>query len=119
MIHITEANEPLVELKNPNTWENLKKAARLRNFTIGNFDLMHNDDAIVSNVKYHRKCYQTFAMKSKLEKIEKSKQLTADLVSHAEYSTSGQKRYSNPKNRFLPKECIFCQKNKYKNNIKY
>ena len=51
MIHITDANEPLVELKNSNTWENLKKAARIKNFTIGNLDLVNNDDAIVPDVK--------------------------------------------------------------------
>ena len=117
MVHVTDANEPLVELKNPNTRENLKKAARVGNFIIRNLDLMNNDDAIVSDVKYHRKCYQTFTMKSKPEKIEKSKQVTADLVSHAEYSTSRQKGYSNLGNRLLPKECIFCQKSKYKNKI--
>ena len=88
MIHVTDANEPLVQLKNPNTWENLKKAARIRNFTIGNLDLMNIDDAIVSDVKYYRKFYHTFIMKSKPEKIEKSKQVTADLVSYAEFSTS-------------------------------
>ena len=80
-------------------------------------DLLNNDDAIVPDVKYHRKCYQTFTMKSKLEKIEKSKKVTADLVSHAEFSTFRPKRYSNPENRLLPKECIFCRKNKYKNKV--
>ena len=104
MIHITGANEPLVELKNPNTWENLKKAARIRNFTIENLDLMNNDDAIVPDVKYHRKCYQIFTMKSELEKIQKSKQVTTDLVPHAEFSTSRPKRCSNPENQLLPKE---------------
>ena len=52
MIHVTDANEPLVQLKNPNTWENLKKAAYIRNFTIGNLDLMNIDDAIIPDVKY-------------------------------------------------------------------
>ena len=75
---------------------------------------MNNGDAIVPDGKYHRKYYQTFTMKSKLEKIEKSKQVTADLVSHEEFSTSRPKRYSNPENGLLPKECIFCRKNKYK-----
>ena len=117
MIHITDANESLVELKNPNTWENLKKAARVRNFTTGNLDLMNDDDSIVPDVKYHRKCYQAFTMKSKLEKIEKPKQVTADLVPHAEFSTFRPKRYSNPENRLLPKECIFCRKNKYENKV--
>ena len=117
MIHITDAIEQLVELKNPNTWENLKKAARMRNFTIGNFDLMNNDDAIVPDVKHYRKCYQTFTMKSKLGEIEKSKQVTADLVSLAEFSTCKSKRYSNPENRLLPKESIFCRKSKYKNKV--
>ena len=70
MIHVTDANEPLVELKNLNTWENLKKAACIRNFTIGNLDLTNNDDVIVPDVKCHRKCYQTFTMKSKLEKLK-------------------------------------------------
>ena len=78
---------------------------------------MNNDDAIVPDVKYHRKCYQTFTMKSKLEKIEKSKQVTADLVSHAEFSTSRPKLYTNPENRLLVKECIFCRNNKYKNKV--
>ena len=78
---------------------------------------MNNDDAIVPNGKYHRKCYQTFTMKSKLEKIEKSKQVTADLMSDAEYATSRPKCYSNPINWLLPKECIFCWKNKYKNKV--
>ena len=110
MVHVTDANEPLVELKNLNTRENLKKAARVGNFIIRNLDLMNNDDAIVSDVKYHRKFYQTFTMKSKPEKIEKSKQVTADLVSHAEYSTSRQKGYSNLGNQLLPKECIFLPK---------
>ena len=117
MIHIADANEPLVELKNLNTWENLKKAARIRNFTIGNSGILNNDDAIVLGVKYHRRCYQTFTVKSKLEKVEKSKQVTADLVSHAEFLTSRPKRYSNPENRLLPKECIFCRKKKYENKV--
>ena len=52
MIHVTDAKEPLVQLKNPNTWENLKKAAYIRNFTIGNLDLMNIDDAIIPDVKY-------------------------------------------------------------------
>ena len=117
MIHITDANEPLVELKNLNTRENLKKAACIRNFTIRNLDFMNNDDAIVPDVKYHIECYQTFMMKSKLEKIEKSKQVTVDLVLHSEFSTSRPKRYSNPEKRLLPKECIFCRKNKYKNKV--
>ena len=80
-------------------------------------DLMNDDDAIVPDVKYHRKCYQTFTMKSKLEKIEKSKQVTADLAPHVEFSTFRPKRYSNPENRLLPKECIFCRKHKYKNKV--
>ena len=54
MIHFTDA--PLVELKNPNTWGNMKKAARIRNFTVGNLGLMNNNDAIVPDVKFHSKC---------------------------------------------------------------
>ena len=38
-------------------------------------------------------------------------------MSHAEFSTSRPKRYSNPENQLLPKDCIFCQKNKYKNKV--
>ena len=115
MIHFTDA--PLVELKNPNTWENMKKAARIRNFTVGNLGLMNNNDAIVPDVKFHRKCQQIFTMKCKLENIEKSKQGTTDLESHAEFLTSRPKRYSNPENRLQPKDCIFCRKNKYKNKL--
>ena len=34
-----------------------------------------------------------------------------------EFSTPRPKCYSNPENRLLPKHCIFCQKNKYKNKV--
>ena len=116
MIHVTDANEPLVQLKNPNTWENLKKSARIKNFTIGNLDLMNIDDAIVSDVKYYRKFYHTFMMKSKLEKIEKSKQVTADLVSYAEFSTSWPKCYS--KTDFYLKSAFFAERtNKVLENL--
>ena len=43
-----------------------KKVARTSNFTIGNLDLMNNDEALVPDIMYHRKCYQIFTMKSKL-----------------------------------------------------
>ena len=100
-------------MKNPNTWKNLKRAASIKNFTIGNLDLMNNDDAIVPNVKYHRKCYETFTMKSKLEKIEKSEQVIADPQCHMRnFQLSGQKVILIPKSdfylrrAFLPKEQI-------------
>ena len=38
-------------------------------------------------------------------------------MSHVEFSTPRPKCYYNPENRLLPKECIFCRKNKYKNKV--
>ena len=114
MIHITDANEPLVELKNPNTSENLKKAARIKKVTIGNLDLMNNDDAIVPDVKYHRNYYQTFPMKSKLEKIEKSKQVTADLVSHGNFHLPDQNVILILKTDFYLRSAFFSERTNIK-----
>ena len=38
-------------------------------------------------------------------------------MSHAEFSTPRPKFYSNPENRLIPNECIFCRKNKYKSQV--
>ena len=55
-------------------------------------------------------------MKSKLEKLEKSKQVTADLMSHAEFSTSWPKCYS--KTDFYLKSAFFAERtNKVLENL--
>ena len=55
-------------------------------------------------------------MKSKLEKLEKSKQVTADLMSYAEFSTSWPKCYS--KTDFYLKSAFFAERtNKVLENL--
>ena len=83
-------------------------------------------------VKYHRLCYQTFTMNSKLERIQ-NQNLKSQLVlerkieSVAEFESGAEENEDDGANRpkrkpqkedsniLLPKECIFCNRRNYKN----
>ena len=121
--------DELVSLKLPSTWNTIKRAAEIRKHNIINADV--DPDSGVPDLKYHRLCYQTFTMKSKLERIQNQNlknelELKSKISTVLDYDCS-EETPETDKNRpkrqslkgdslLLPHECIFCKKkNKYKN----
>ena len=119
----------LVSLKLPSTWNTIKRAAKIRKHSIINANV--DPDSGVPDLKYHRLCYQTFTMKSKLERIQNQNlknelELKSKISTVLDYDCS-EETPETDKNRpkrqslkgdslLLPHECIFCKKkNKYKN----
>ena len=70
LILCTNSKDALITLEKPSTWEVLKKAANIRKYdSILN---LCNSNEMPTGVQCHRECYQTFTMKSQLEKIFKN-----------------------------------------------
>ena len=120
-IHCTDSTDELIQLKHSKTWEILQRAAEIREHI-----LPINEIDRLPNIFYHRKCYQYFTMKSKLDRISKTKQeeksvLDSVILSLEEgYTFPTQTvdeiktKRSKTTTQILPKYCIFCRKNKYK-----
>ena len=67
-IHCTDSTDELIQLRHSKTWESIQKAAEIRGHTLPITEI-----DCPPNIFYHRKCYQYFTMKSKLDRISKKK----------------------------------------------
>ena len=72
-----DADDELILLKSSTTWETLRNAAEIRKHEVLNVAI--NPQSGIPIVKYHRLCYQTFTMKSKLERVQ-NQNLKSQLV---------------------------------------
>ena len=106
------------------TWDTLKRAAIIRKHDISNIEV--DNELQFPHIYYHRKCYQYSTMKSSLIKIDsehtrQSELLNARLTKIDSFETVEEgyrpkrKEWKNSNNSaLLPKRCLFCKKNKYK-----
>ena len=106
----------MTELKQISTWETLKRAAQIKCHDIQNYEV-HEETGLPA-ISYHRKCYQFFTMKSILDTIKdalKKRQQFASFGTSNESDDRPKRGNSEQGTVLLPKDFIFCRKNKYKN----
>jgi len=104
----------LTTLKSKETWEKIKEAGTLRNHSVAlaKIDL----ESEIPTIFYHRKCYQRFMLKRDLDKIRQQR----DSINEQLHGSHDVEDCSRPKRKkvtctVLPKECLFCKKDKTKN----
>ena len=75
-------------------------------------------------VKYHRTFYQVFTLKKTLDKLQKDKDnihsTVSEIIDGKEENTEGSKpkRVQGKGTILLPKQCLFCKKDKTKNRVR-
>ena len=119
-IHCVGTEEKLTKLQNAKTWDNLQRAAEIRNEII---DVSRVDPSTnLPLLSYHRKCFQRFTMKKDLDRIQVRKAKSEEVANTAvplpnqQTETSERSKRSANSSPILPKECIFCKKRKMKGN---
>ena len=124
LLNCMNPNEQLQTLTKEATWQVILKASQIRECKV---ILDMSEHGTLPDLRYHRKCYQTFTMKSKLELVtksrdEKNNNLRRLLEGATSYDTedSKQKRKGSStsscsSSALLPNKCLFCEKvTKYK-----
>ena len=108
----------MTELKQISTLGTLKRAAQIRCHDIQNHEV--DEENGLPAISYQQKCYQFFTMKSSLDKIEdalKTRSQFASFDTSNESDTRPKRGNSEQGTVLLPKDCIFCRKNQYKNKV--
>ena len=125
-IHCTDVDDSLNPLKREETWETSKRAANIRNHDFGN--LLFAEGHQLPSIFYHRSCHQHFTMKASLERINNANTKRLELLETKLRTIDSFDTYESNcrpnrdlvgkgKSTILKKECVFCNKNKYKKKV--